>query len=255
MKKFALVGKPVSHSKSPSLFKAAYGGCDFEYSLIETTDVKYVENLLRSKTLCGVNVTIPIKVEALAIVDELDETAKMTGATNVIAVNDNNKLKAYNTDYLGVLHTLIDFNININGEECLIIGAGGAGRAVAFALHKFGANITIANRTSDKANSIAEKINCKVISMDEINENISNKKLIINALPANICVVDAKYLNSQQIVFDASPQQSAFLEIAQLKGCQCIDGRFWLFHQGIAAYKIFTQQQPDINSMRKMLNI
>lgn len=255
MKKFALVGKPVSHSKSPSLFRAAYGSCDFEYSLIETTDVKYVENLLRNNTLCGVNVTIPIKIEALAIVDELDKTAEMTGATNVIVMNDNNKLKAYNTDYLGVLQTLIDFKVNIVGEECLIIGAGGAGRAVAFALHKLGANITIVNRTSDKANSIAQKINCKVIGMDAINKNISNKKLIVNALPADVCVVDAKYLNSRQIIFDASPQQSAFFKMAQSKGCQYIDGRFWLLHQGIFAYKIFTQQQPDIDSMRKILNI
>ncbi|MDR1552586.1 MAG: NAD(P)-binding domain-containing protein [Prevotellaceae bacterium] len=255
MKQFALVGKPISHSKSPSLFKAAYGDCDFEYSLIETTDVKYVENLLRSKILHGVNVTIPIKIEALSIVDEIDETAEMTGATNTIVVNGDNKLKAYNTDYLGVLQTLIDFNVDIQGEECLIIGAGGAGRAVAFALHKLGANITIANRTADKANLIAEKINCNVISIDEINYNISNKKLIVNALPADICVIDKQYLNPQQTVFDASPHQSMLLKTAQSKGCRCIDGRFWLLHQGIAAYKIFTQQPPDIISMRKILDI
>ncbi|MDR2065860.1 MAG: saccharopine dehydrogenase NADP-binding domain-containing protein [Prevotellaceae bacterium] len=255
MKKFALVGKPISHSKSPSLFKAAYGDCDFEYSLIETTDIKYVENLLRSKTLCGVNVTIPLKVEAMAIVDETDETAEMTGATNVIISTGSNKLKAYNTDYLGVLQTLIDFNIDIDGKECLIIGAGGAGRAVAFALHKLGANITVANRTPDKANSIAEKIKCNVININEINRNILNKKLIVNALPAGICVIDEQYLNLNQIIFDASPQQSAFFKMAQSKGCRCIDGRFWLLNQGIAAYKIFTQQQPDIGSMRKILNI
>ncbi|MDR2652160.1 MAG: saccharopine dehydrogenase NADP-binding domain-containing protein [Prevotellaceae bacterium] len=255
MKRFALVGKPISHSKSPALFKAAYGDCDFEYSLIETTDVKYVENLLRNKVLYGVNVTIPIKIEALAIVDEIDETAEMTGATNAIVLCDNDKLKAYNTDYLGVLQTLIDFNVDVNGEECLIIGAGGAGRAVAFALHKLGANITIANRTSDKANRIAEKINCNIISMDEINDNIQNKKLIVNALPADVCIIDEQYLNYRQIVFDASPHQSALLKAAQSKGCKCIDGRFWLLYQGVAAYKIFTRQQPDINSMRKMLDI
>lgn len=255
MKKFALVGKPISHSKSPSLFRAAYGDCDFEYSLIETEDIKYVENLLRSKTLCGVNVTIPIKIEALNIVDETDETAEMTGATNVIVSTGSNKLKAYNTDYLGVLQTLIDFNIDIDGKECLIVGAGGAGRAVAFALNKLGANITIANRTSNKADSIAEKIKCNVVNISEINRNISNKTLIVNALPADICIVDEQYLNPNQVIFDASPQQSAFLKMAKSKGCRCIDGRFWLLNQGIAAYKIFTQRQPNIDSMRKMLNI
>ncbi|MDR2125907.1 MAG: hypothetical protein LBP63_03660 [Prevotellaceae bacterium] len=253
-KKFALVGKPVSHSKSPALFKAAYGDCDFEYSLIETDDVKHVENLLRNGTLCGVNVTIPIKIKALTIVDETDTTAEMTGAANVIIANDS-KLKAYNTDYLGILHTLTDFNIDVASKECLIIGAGGAGRAVAFALHKLGANITVANRTSGKSDSIAEKINCKVINMAEINANVSNKKMIVNTLPADICIVDEQYLDARQIIFDASPHQSAFLKMAQMKGCKCIDGRFWLLHQGIAAYKIFTHQQPDIDSMRKILNI
>jgi shikimate dehydrogenase len=255
MKKFALVGKPISHSKSPSLFRAAYGDCDFEYSLIETTDVKYVESLLRNKTLCGVNVTIPIKMDILTVVDEIDETVEITGAANVVVPYGNNKLKAYNTDYSGVLQTLTDFDVEIAGRECMVIGAGGAGRAVAFALHALGANITVANRTLDKANSIAEKINCKVINIDEVNDNISNKKLIVNALPADICVIDERYLNFNQIVFDASPQQSCLLKKAQFKGCKCIDGRFWLLHQGIAAYKIFTQQQPDTVSMRKILNI
>ncbi|MDR3286628.1 MAG: hypothetical protein LBT27_04230 [Prevotellaceae bacterium] len=255
MKKFALVGKPILHSKSPDLFRAAYNNSDFEYSLIETTDVKFVENLLRNKMLSGVNVTIPIKIDALSIVDEIDETAKIIGATNVIILHDNNKLKAYNTDYHGVLQTLNDFNIDIKNKECLIIGAGGAAMAAAFALHKLGANITIANRTIYKAKKIAEKINCKTINTDAINENISNKKLIVNTLPPDICMVDGEYLNSQQIIFDAALQQSCLLQKAQSKGCKCIDGRFWLLQQGVAAYKIFTQQQPNINAMRKILNI
>jgi shikimate dehydrogenase len=256
MKKFALVGKPVSHSKSPALFGAAYGNSDyFEYSLIETDDVKYVENLLRSKTLSGVNVTIPIKTEALKIVDEIDETAEIIGATNVIIVQNNEKLRACNTDYLGVLQTLKHFDIDVENKECLIIGAGGAGRAVAFALHILGANITVANRTAYKAKEIAEKFNCDTINISEINDIISDKKIIINTLPPDICAIDERHLNSQHIIFDAAPQQSALLQKAQSKGCKCIDGRFWLLHQGVAAYKIFTQQEPNIDAMRKILNI
>ncbi|MDR1348359.1 MAG: shikimate dehydrogenase [Prevotellaceae bacterium] len=255
MKKFALVGKPIAHSKSPALFRAAYGDCSYEYSLIETADVKYVESLLRSNILCGVNVTIPIKMKILTVVDEMDETVEITGAANVIVIHADNKLKAYNTDYLGVLQTLTDFDVNVAGKECLVVGAGGAGRTVAFALHRLGAKITVANRTPDRAGSLVEKINCNVINIDEISDNLSNKKMIVNALPANINVIDEKYLNSQQIIFDASPRQSDLLTKAQSKGCKCIDGRFWLLHQGIAAYKIFTRQQPDVVSMRKILNL
>ena len=255
MKKFALVGKPIAHSKSPDLFKAAYPNSDFEYLLVETVDLQHVKNLLRNKTLTGVNVTLPLKIDALKIVDEIDETAEIIGATNTILMQANNRLKAYNTDYIGVLNTLQELKVDIKNQDCLIIGAGGASMAAAFALNMLGANITIANRTLDNAKKIAEKISCKLISLAEINENLLNKILIINTLSPDICVIDEKKLQPQQIIFDAKIHQSVLLQKAQTQCCKCIDGRMWLLHQGIAAYEIFTQKQPDINAMREFLKI
>ena len=254
MKKFALAGKPIAHSKSPDLFRTAYPNSDFKYLLIETTDLKYIEKLLRNKTLAGVNLTVPLKIEALQIVDEIDETAEMIGAANTIMMQANNKLKAWNTDYLGVLKTLQELKIDIKNQNCLIIGAGGAARAATFTLNMLEANITIANRTLDKAKQIAERKNCSLIFFDEINENILDKKLIINTISADICMLDEAKLQPQQIIFDAKVEQSVLLQKAQ-KYCRCIDGRMWLLHQGIAAYKLFTQKQPDIDGMRKILNI
>jgi shikimate dehydrogenase len=212
MKKFALVGKPIVHSKSPDLFRAGYRNIDFEYSLIETIDLQYVETLLRNKVLTGVNITLPLKIDALQIVDEIDETAKIIGATNTILMQANNKLKAYNTDYVGVLNTLLEFKIVVENQNCMIIGAGGAAMAAAFALNTLGANVIIANRTLSKAEKIAEKINCKLIPFDEINNNLVNKKIIINTLSDDICIIDEKKLQPQQIIFDAKVHQSVFLQ-------------------------------------------
>jgi Shikimate 5-dehydrogenase len=255
MKKFALVGKPVLRSKSPELFSAAYKDYDFEYSLIETTDIKYIESLLKEKILSGINVTAPIKVEALSIADEIDDIAEKIGATNTIVMQSDNKTKAYNTDYLGVMQTFSHFNIDVKNKECLIIGAGGAGFAAAFAMHSLGAKVTIANRTADKATKIAEKINCSTINISQLDESISNKEIIINTLPSNICILDTEKLNDSQIFFDASYQQTSLLQTAQTKGCKCIDGRYWLLYQGIAAYKIFTGIEPNTDAMRKILDI
>lgn len=255
MKKFALVGKPIMHSKSPELFKKAYQNDNFEYLLLETTDLKYIESLLRNKVLAGINVTLPLKIEAMQLVDEIDETAKIIDATNTIILQGNNNLKAYNTDYLGVMNTLLELEIDVKNQNCLIIGAGGAARAAALALSMLGANITIANRTFHNAKKISEKLNCQTLLLYEINNNLKYNKLIVNTLSPDICAIDEKKLQSHQIVFDAKVYQSVFLQKARRQGCKCIDGRLWLLHQGIESYRLFTEKDPDVCAMRNFLNI
>ena len=153
------------------------------------------------------------------------------------------------------MNALLELKIDVKNQNCLIIGAGGAAMAAAFALNVLAANITIANRTPNNAKKIAEKINCNLIPFDEINKNLSDKKLIINVLSPDICPLDEKKLQPQQIVFDAKVYPSVLLQKAQTQCCRCIDGRIWLLHQGIEAYKIFTRKQPNINAMREFLNL
>lgn len=254
MKKFALVGKPISKSLSPMLFAAAYQNSDFEFSLFETTDCKAVEKALRTNELCGVNVTAPIKIDVLSFVDEQNKDVKIIGATNTIK-NHNGKLIAYNVDFLGVLGAFGDFKIDLQNKNCIVLGAGGAGMAAAYALTKSGARVTIINRTEKKAENIAQKLNCDFAAIEKINELVRNCDIVVNTISANVLLMDENSLFEGQIIFDASYQHSNLLKIAAEKKCVCIDGRFWLLHQAIAGYKIFTDCEPNVLAMRNFLGL
>lgn len=256
MKKFAITGNPVTHSKSPKLFATAYD-CSYgmKYILLPALSAAESMELFKAENITGMNVTAPFKTDILEFVDEQSDEVKVIGATNTIVKLENGKLKAYNTDYLGVLGAFGEVDISLSGKRCLLLGIGGAGKAAAYAITKAGGVLTIANRTVEKAEEFAKKVGASAIALDKVNDIIGNYDIIVNTLYPNIDCVDSTNLHTGQVLLDASYIGSILLDKAIKQGCKCIDGRYWILHQAIIGFELLTGIKPDVQAMRdKLLN-
>jgi len=256
MMNFTILGNPVSHSKSPDLFKAAYP---------DQPELSYDSNLPGSPEECikilkenynGGNITAPFKEGVYSLADESSEIASFIGAANM-AIVSKGKIKVDNSDHYGVIESFKEFGIDLRNKSCLLLGIGGAGKAAAFALNKAGAKLTIANRTPEKAENYAAKLNSKAISISDKDfaKCVRNSEIIVNTLYSDIDIIDANMLNPNQVILDASYIGSSLLEKAKKINCLTIDGRYWVYHQAVYCFKIFTGIEPDKRAMRKIVNI
>lgn len=254
-KNFTIIGNPVSHSKSPALFRAAYPMySNFTYDASEVKSAEEGIALFKSKYNGG-NVTAPFKESILQYANEVSEEAGLIGAANCILVTLDGEIHASNTDYLGVCGSLEEHNVKIKGKRCVLLGAGGAGKAAAFGLHCSEGDLTIVNRTENTAKKISEKIGCNYSGLDRLNTLISEADIIVNTLYPDIDIINEEYLNPKQVVLDASYVGSIFLNKARQRGCKCIDGKYWLFHQAVPAFTLFTGITPNKQAMRKIIGI
>jgi shikimate dehydrogenase len=194
---FAVIGDPIAQSKSPEMHNAWYEQ--------ENVDATYIpvhvkpENLqqaVESFKLLGAsgwNVTIPHKQTIIPFLDELDELAKKMGAVNTVVRTVEGKLKGYNTDGPGFVKSLEEaIGTDKRIEPVLLIGAGGAARGIAFALQMAGyKNITIANRTIEKAQQIVDEMNAgTAISMQQAEGNLDAYRIFIQTTPAGMSTGD-----------------------------------------------------------------
>ena len=158
-KVLGLIGNPVAHTLSPKIHNALPENAVYVPFLVE--DGKLQNAVLGAHALHveGLNVTVPYKTEVIPILNEIDEMAEQIGAVNTL-VRTEHGYKGYNTDYMGFLRELEDYGIQVQGQNFLILGAGGAARAVAFALGlKNAGRIELLNRTIEKAIDIAKAVN------------------------------------------------------------------------------------------------
>ncbi len=158
---YGLVGNPVGHSVSPPMHQAAYEECGIDASYVAFEPaVEEIEAAIRgadSLGIAGLNVTIPFKQDVLAVVDP-DPLAERIGAVNTIDFRADGPPKGYNTDAVGVTRSFAHHHVAVDGESAVVVGAGGAGRAAAFALADAGATVHIANRTAERAVSLADDV-------------------------------------------------------------------------------------------------
>lgn len=250
----AITGNPVQHSLSPMLFGAAYSRW-LDYGLLPAQSAEETVQLFKSNGLRGMNVTSPFKQDILLFVDEMSEEVKAIGAANAVVALANGRLRAYNTDYVGVVESLREFGINLKGKQCLVIGAGGAGLAAAYGLKEQGADVVLVNRSLEKARQLAKGLKVDVRSLSELAQLLPSADVIVNTLSPSVLIKESYLLRKEQVVFDASYTGSPFLDAAKQKGCLCIDGRYWLFHQAIPAYWLFTSVEPNESAMRQLLKI
>ena len=241
---FGLIGFPLGHSWSAAWFTEKFreeGGSDKSYQLFPLKDIREFPDLLQLHPgLNGLNVTIPYKEKIIPYLDELDETARSVGAVNTIRINRNNGrilTKGFNTDAPGFLQTITN---QIPRCPALIIGTGGAAKAVAFALDKKNIAFTYISRG---------KQGSRIISYQDLSpEIISHNRLIINATPIGMYPdtddfppIPYHLLSSGHYLYDLiyNPPETQFIKRGKAMKAQTMNGMQMLINQAELSYKIF----------------
>jgi len=262
MKKYAVLGYPVTHSLSPLIHTPAFAylKINAEYTKIEIhpQEFRRTVSLLKEENWHGFNVTIPFKQEVIQYLDFIDPAAEKIGAVNTISIDENNKWTGYNTDAQGFLRPLLESGAD--PESCLLLGAGGAARAVSFGLaEQFNLlKMTIVNRSADKAEKLAAELK-KYYDADFSVSTVENIKLlntrfdlIVNTTSLGMGRLKGKYLLSPAsaagencIVYDLiyNPQTTKFLQLAEEQKLRTINGLPMFIHQAALSFQIWTGQE------------
>ena len=265
---YAVIGDPIDHSLSPNIHNAAFRSLNLDctyiaYRIPKGELIAGVEALKTIK-IAGFNVTIPHKIEMIKYLDVLDENCNLIGAVNTVS-NDNGILKGYNTDMHGFLEPIKKRNLEIKGSRVLLVGAGGAARAIVAGLVKEKADkITIANRTRENANELAEftkKIGGKVdvISLQEIDKLISEHKFIINSSSVGLrnehSLIPTSNIDRNSIVYDViySPINTDLVKKSKENGATIIYGYEMLLAQAAKAFEIWHKTEAPYDVMKKAL--
>ncbi|MDX1440918.1 MAG: shikimate dehydrogenase [Nitrosopumilaceae archaeon] len=266
-KTFAVIGDPIDHSLSPNIHSAAFRELNLDCSYIAYRIPKGelqegVEGLKKIK-ITGFNVTIPHKVEMMKYLDKLDESCSLIGAVNTVT-NENGILKGYNTDMDGFLDPFKKKNLQIKDKKILLLGAGGAARAIVAAFAKENAkHVDIANRTLEKANNLAQFT--KKIGLDakgvEISlvKSLENYEIIVNATSIGLkkepSPLSFDSIKPGTIVYDVvyMPMNTDFLKMAKEKEAIIIYGYEMLLGQATRAFEIWHGVEAPYNAMKKAL--
>ncbi len=265
-----VIGHPIQHSLSPLMHNRAlqdqnlpYGYAPFD---VEPALLSAAIQGMKALGFRGWNITIPYKEQVVPWCDELDEDARIMGAVNTI-VHKNGKLIGYNTDGRGYVRSLPSAVYQVLDQlDVLIIGAGGAAKAIAVALARHSVHqLTIANRTLQRGEALAQQlapwINAMSIPFQQVEVEAARYDLIIQTTPCGLYPhVDQlpfppTHLHSGQWVSDIvyRPLKTAFLQAAEERGCMTIDGVGMLVHQAVLAYELWTGVKPPITTMEAVV--
>lgn len=236
---YGLIGEKLGHSFSKQIHEKL---ADYTYDLIPLTKEEF-KDFMTKKEFKAINVTIPYKCDVIPYLDELDSNAKAIGAVNTI-VNENGILKGYNTDYYGFLDTLVRNQIEVKNKSVLVLGNGGASKAVIAVLQdQKAATITIANRTKKEG----------TISFETCYQHATSYDIIINTTPVgmypatNQQPIDLTPFTSCQAVLDLiyNPTETNLLKQASFLSMQAINGLTMLVSQAKYAAELFTGTKLD----------
>lgn len=242
MARFGLIGKNIDYSFSRGYFKTKFKTENLPHSYVNfdlETINEFPDLLKNDKTIKGFNVTIPYKEQIIPYLDKIDKTAKKIGAVNTVKITKKGNLKGYNTDYYGFKNSLKPLLKN-REYSALILGTGGASKAVAFALKKLNIPFKFVSRQANSTNQI---------SYQEVTETLINKyKIIINCTPVGTFPDINDFPNlpyngitTQHILYDLiyNPAQTRFLKTGKLHGAQTINGLKMLELQAEKSWKIW----------------
>jgi shikimate dehydrogenase len=268
MKIFGVFGDPIEHSLSPAMQNAAFCalGMDACYHPFHVSRERLKDAILGAFAMGfgGLNLTIPLKEKALEIVSP-DELARAIGAVNTISFggSSGSEIIGHNTDGFGALLALENAGVKVRGGErgrksrVLLIGAGGAARAIAYTLAREGAEISIANRSLQKAEALAGSIGAVGYSLCDLEKLVKESDVIINATSVGMKEGDSRLflgdlLQSSHAVFDiVYNRETELLKDARAAGALALDGVMMLVYQGAKALEIWTGQKAPADVMEK----
>ena len=239
MKLFALIGFPLGHSLSASYFadKFSREGIDAEYSPLA---IKHMEELAPHLTkLDGFNVTIPHKQSIIPLLDYISDEARTIGAVNCVKVCDGGRLVGYNTDVIGIRKSLK--GVTLDGAKAIILGTGGASKAVQFALSEGNAEVAVVSRFKGVADLTYEDLTEELIAECDIIVNTTPLGMFPNVDTAPELPYSA--LSSKHTLFDCvyNPRQTKFLQLGAAQGARTIDGMTMFEAQAEASWEIWNE--------------
>lgn len=269
-----IIGWPVGHSLSPVMQNAAFQeegmACHYAAFAVSPDDLPAALAGVRALGLLGLNVTIPHKSAVIPLLDEVAPSARQMGAVNTI-VNRDGRLVGYNTDGWGFLASLEEAGVNPEGLQAVVLGAGGAARAVAVNLALAGAGrIIITNRTPARADALAAQV-ARVVPGAEVQaaaagseaerRALAGADLVVNCTPLGMHpdrtdlspVGDIDILPEGAVVYDAvyRPQETRLLREARARGLKTVSGLGMLIHQGACAWEYWFGRRGPAEAMRK----
>ncbi|WP_436347952.1 shikimate dehydrogenase [Natronorubrum sp. FCH18a] len=261
---FGLLGNPVGHSLSPPMHEAAYDelGLEARYVTFEPDpeDIAAAIDGAEALGITGLNVTIPFKRDVLDCV-AADELASRIGAVNTVDFTGE-RPTGHNTDAVGALRALRDHDVTLEDARAVVVGAGGAGRAIAFGLADAGATVEIANRTESTAHELAADVpNATGHSLeeDELADLLAEADVLVNAtsvgMEEDATPVPAEALHGELAVLDAvyRPLETRLLREAAEVGATTVDGAWMLLYQGVEALELWTGRDAPVDAMNETL--
>ncbi len=268
LKTFAVIGDPIDHSLSPTIHNAAYRELEMEctyiaYRVAQGELATGIESLKKIK-IAGFNVTIPHKIEMMRYLDNLDDNCKKIGAVNTV-LNDDGILRGFNTDMDGFLEPIKRKEIEIKNSRIIILGAGGAARAIIAGFQKENAKeITIVNRTKSKGDELSEFSNRMGLSsvsssIKDMEDFDSQFDMIVNAsslgLKGEKNIIPSRLFDEQTTVYDIvyKPIKTDLINKAKEKNCRIIFGYEMLLGQAIRSFEIWLDKQAPYDAMKRAI--
>jgi shikimate dehydrogenase len=269
----AVLGSPIAHSASPAIHNAAFAALNlnWRYVALEVNPKNLRAAITGAKAMnfAGLNLTVPHKLLALEMMDELDDSAKKWGAVNTIkfeiGTGGNIFARGFNTDADAIAQALReDLKINLRGAKVLLLGAGGAGQTAALKLASEGVrSLFLINRTQTKAEAVKKEIQKKFPDVFvSTHYPPAEIDVLINATSLGLKSADALPLDETQFSFKKTravydmiyrPAETKLLAVAKNFGCQTANGLGMLLHQGAKAFEIWTGKTAPLDVMRRAL--
>ena len=267
-KTYAVIGDPIDQSLSPTIHNAAFRelnlDCTYIAYKVPKGELAAGVESLKKINISGFNVTIPHKVEMIKFLDSVEENCSIIGATNTVSY-DNGKLKGYNTDMDGFLDPFRKRSLSVKDSNVLLLGAGGAARAIVAGFAKEKAKkITIANRTLQNANSMVQfahkiGVDANAITIDQVGDTASDYNIIVNSTSVGMkdeqSLISTKTINEKSIVYDivSKPINTDLIKQSKKNGAIIIYGYEMLLGQAERAFKIWHGIDAPYEAMKKSI--
>ncbi len=266
----ALIGDPVEHSLSPTMHNAAFENLSINFVYlafrIGKDELRNALAGMRSLGIHGLNVTMPHKKAVMQYLNEVDPTAKFINAVNTI-LNKDSRLVGYNTDGVGALKALKENGIKVANQKLVLLGAGGAGKAIAFNVAQETGELVILNRTVGKAELLAESLRKKFkadvkaekLSPENTVRELSDTDVVINATSVGMypdvdaSPIDQKWLKPDLCVMDIvyNPLVTKLASDACIVGAKFVSGIEMLVYQGAASFEIWMNRSAPVEVMKR----